>query len=285
MTTSTVYTTKVGTITACPATVTNCPVGSVTTQTIALYTTVCPVSGITDSPKPTSIPATIPSSTTITRKITNVWTITSCAPTVTDCPVGKLTSSVRTKTTVVPVVTPVQSTTKTLFITKTWTITSCAPNVVNCPVGSVTSSVRTKTTVVPVITPGGNGGAKTNVYSVVGPSANGGNGGSNNGKTTTVVSTAQKTIQIVSSAASTKVDTAVYVTATVVPVVPSAPASPNKNNGTASATPSKPVTVPVGTPAAGCTGSACKITASSGVRNGVTSAAVVLVAALFAIAY
>lgn len=38
MTTSVVYATTVVTITKCPATVTNCPVGKVTTSTIALYT-------------------------------------------------------------------------------------------------------------------------------------------------------------------------------------------------------------------------------------------------------
>lgn len=44
MTTSTVYTTQVHTITQCPPEVTKCPLGAVTTETIALYTTVCPVS-------------------------------------------------------------------------------------------------------------------------------------------------------------------------------------------------------------------------------------------------
>ncbi|KAK1593360.1 concanavalin A-like lectin/glucanase domain-containing protein, partial [Colletotrichum navitas] len=46
LTTSTIYTTKVSTVTACPPTVTDCPgrIGKVITETIALYTTVCPVS-------------------------------------------------------------------------------------------------------------------------------------------------------------------------------------------------------------------------------------------------
>jgi hypothetical protein len=45
MTTSTVYTTKVHTVTSCAASVTDCPGGShVTTETSILYTTVCPVS-------------------------------------------------------------------------------------------------------------------------------------------------------------------------------------------------------------------------------------------------
>ncbi|KFX89934.1 hypothetical protein V490_06751 [Pseudogymnoascus sp. VKM F-3557] len=42
-TTSTVYATSVHTITKCPATVTDCPIGSVTTVTYEDYTTVCPV--------------------------------------------------------------------------------------------------------------------------------------------------------------------------------------------------------------------------------------------------
>lgn len=42
-TTSTVYATNTKTIISCAPTVTNCPVGSVTTETIALYTTVYPV--------------------------------------------------------------------------------------------------------------------------------------------------------------------------------------------------------------------------------------------------
>jgi len=50
--TSTVYTTNVYTITSCPPTVTNCPVGKVTSE-VTSYTTVCPVtaaSSMTVSP-------------------------------------------------------------------------------------------------------------------------------------------------------------------------------------------------------------------------------------------
>jgi len=55
MTTSTVYTTTTYTTTSCAATVTDCPAGSyVTTATISLYTTVCPVSGA--SAVPTTYP-------------------------------------------------------------------------------------------------------------------------------------------------------------------------------------------------------------------------------------
>lgn len=61
MTTSVVYTTSVHTVTACPATVTDCPVGQVITSTIALYTTYCPVTAAaatTTSPYATLCSAT-----------------------------------------------------------------------------------------------------------------------------------------------------------------------------------------------------------------------------------
>jgi chitinase len=59
LTTSVVYTTAVQTITACAATVTDCP-ARVVTSTIALYTTVCPVTAaaatttVPPAPKPTT---------------------------------------------------------------------------------------------------------------------------------------------------------------------------------------------------------------------------------------
>lgn len=55
-TTSTVYTTNIYTITACPAYVTNCPAHSTyaTTETIALYTTVCPVTATETGSYPTT---------------------------------------------------------------------------------------------------------------------------------------------------------------------------------------------------------------------------------------
>jgi hypothetical protein len=96
MTTSTVYTTNVYTVTKCPPTVTNCPTGKVVTETIPLYTTVCPVTGTQTAPKPTGPPANGPE--TITTKYTTVYTVTKCPPTVTNCPVGKVVTEVRTTT-------------------------------------------------------------------------------------------------------------------------------------------------------------------------------------------
>ncbi len=104
MTTSTVYTTTVRTVTKCPPTV-HCPTGGyVTTETIPLYTTVCPVTATkTDSHKPTTPaqtnkPGHSQGPTTITTKVTKVYTITSCAPTVTNCPIGHVTTEVSTTT-------------------------------------------------------------------------------------------------------------------------------------------------------------------------------------------
>ena len=70
MTTSTVYTTKLTTVTACPYGVPNCPAESATTSTVtsvvALYTTVCPV---TEVATPTST-TTLHSTHTVTQVIT-----------------------------------------------------------------------------------------------------------------------------------------------------------------------------------------------------------------------
>lgn len=67
------------------------------TETIPLYTTICPATPTaTAAPSPSSSAPGQPE--TITTKVTKVYTITSCAPTVTDCPVGKVTTEVVTST-------------------------------------------------------------------------------------------------------------------------------------------------------------------------------------------
>ncbi|KAI1466022.1 glycoside hydrolase family 16 protein [Daldinia caldariorum] len=109
MTTSTIYSTDIHTITSCADTVTNCPAkGYVTTKIISVGTTVCPVTkseaAKTEStPAPTSTSSAPYTHTTSVIEITNVYTITSCAPTVTNCPVGAVTSEVTVTTTVCPV--------------------------------------------------------------------------------------------------------------------------------------------------------------------------------------
>ncbi|KJK84530.1 hypothetical protein H634G_00051 [Metarhizium anisopliae BRIP 53293] len=215
MTTSTVYTTSTRTITSCQPTVTSCSVGKVTTVTLPLYITICPVSAVetkTPAPKPTKTSANGgnggngPEKTTITTKVTKTYTITSCAPTITNCPVGKVTTEVFTTTycpgeeTAVPTGSNggnnpnggngLDKTTITTKVTKTYTITSCAPTITNCPVGKVTTEVFTTTycpgeeTAVPTGSNGGNnpnggnGGNNPNGGNS-GNNPNGGNGGNN----------------------------------------------------------------------------------------------------------
>lgn len=92
---------------------------------------------------------------TSTILATSTSTILSCAPTVTNCPVGKVTQVVYETTTICPATAvyppaPPKTTgpaappaTYTVVLTSTSTIKSCAPTVVNCPYGSVTTGVYT----------------------------------------------------------------------------------------------------------------------------------------------
>ncbi|KAI0838257.1 glycoside hydrolase superfamily [Hypoxylon sp. FL0890] len=110
-TTSTAYTTTIYTVTSCAPTVTNCPArGSVVTETIALYTTVCPVTE-TETQKPTTVPTyTNVAVTTSTIYSTRIATITKCPASVTNCPVGHATTEiVAVATTVVPVTVTVET--------------------------------------------------------------------------------------------------------------------------------------------------------------------------------
>ncbi|CAM1505874.1 Fc.00g115110.m01.CDS01 [Cosmosporella sp. VM-42] len=164
LTTSTIYTTSVHTVSKCPETVTDCPYGHLTTETIAISTTVCPVSKTTEVPT---------SWTTSTIYTTSVHTVTKCPPEVIDCPVGPhvTTETIAISTTVCPVTEehpapptytapPTNLTTSTLYTTQHYTITKCPPEVPNCPIGSVTTTVYpTGTTICPVtyttvVTPG-----------------------------------------------------------------------------------------------------------------------------------
>ncbi|KAH8686350.1 hypothetical protein BGZ61DRAFT_454354 [Ilyonectria robusta] len=208
LTTSTVYTTQVRTITSCAPEVTNCPNRPhVTTETIAISTTVCPVTETPETTAPvkhTSVSELAsktstkheshkPSTsvwTTSTIYTTQVRTITSCAPEVTNCP-GKpgkphvTTETIAISTTVCPVTEtpettakgsetqagftttkavetvtkpPYHQTTKystsTIYTTSYHTITSCGPEVPDCPHGSkvVTVTIPVSTTVCPVTT-------------------------------------------------------------------------------------------------------------------------------------
>ncbi|ATY60175.1 hypothetical protein CCM_02805 [Cordyceps militaris CM01] len=112
LTTSTVYSTKVHTITSCAATVTDCPAHStvVSTETISVSTTVCPVGAATPTPglwnnstlpaggKPTgSQPVTVPAGEKPTGPAQPPKSISTQAPA---CPTHSVTAITKSYTTV-----------------------------------------------------------------------------------------------------------------------------------------------------------------------------------------
>lgn len=157
-------------------------------------------------------------------------TITSCAPTVTDCPAHSTVTSMTSYP--VPTTTAEEGPeTITDYTTIVNTITSCAPTVTNCPVGHVS------TTIIPVPT---NTGA---------PIPSGGNEGPAPPVTVTVT--------INSCPATTP--SVPTLTSVVVPPVPTTPVPtisgfPTPSNGT-SVTPPKPTSPPIPGAAAAMTGS------------------------------
>ena len=96
------------------------------------------------------------SSSTSTITETQVYTITSCAPEITNCPVGKKATTVVTSETVVPVGETSTSTaweswtTSTTLVTSSYTVASCAPTVTGCSVGELTSTIYETVTWCPV---------------------------------------------------------------------------------------------------------------------------------------
>jgi len=93
------YTTVVYTITSCQNTVTNCParIGSLATDEISLYTTIRPVTPSSVSASTTKSLSIIESpspllKSTSTIYTTMTYTITSCHPNITNCPVSHVTT-------------------------------------------------------------------------------------------------------------------------------------------------------------------------------------------------
>jgi chitinase len=95
--TKTVYTISVYTVTKCPPEVVNCPYGSVTTETIPVYTTVCPVTE-TGKAVPTNIPAHHEIKTLYTSQ---AHTVTQCSPDEPDCIVGAVKTEIASWTTAI----------------------------------------------------------------------------------------------------------------------------------------------------------------------------------------
>ncbi|TGO89146.1 hypothetical protein BPOR_0123g00170 [Botrytis porri] len=168
-TTSTAYVTTVYTITSCAATVTDCPgrIGSVTTETVSSYTTVCPVTasatstssgeGISVSSKQSSAPG-VPTSQTASSSVQGLTT-------------SPVSSSSAQGTATSPITSVVQYTTSTAYITSVYTITSCAATVTDCPgrIGSVTTeTISSYTTICPVTETSGNSGLVSSTSSTAG---------------------------------------------------------------------------------------------------------------------
>ncbi|GJC97245.1 endochitinase [Colletotrichum higginsianum] len=93
--TSTVYTTKITTVTSCKPEV-PCTTGQVVTETVPWYTTVCPATSTSSvvAVPTTTAPPSPPQWVTSTVYATNTYTITSCAPDIPYCPVGQVTTEV-----------------------------------------------------------------------------------------------------------------------------------------------------------------------------------------------
>jgi hypothetical protein len=134
MTTSTVYTTAVSTIISCAADVKDCPAASqttaVVTETVALSTTVCPVSEAQTTASSTEIASSseIPSGTEGSSETTSSDTPTNSTPATT---------------------TPAVPSTLTYYSTSIATITSCAADVTDCPASStVVSEIPVSYTVI-----------------------------------------------------------------------------------------------------------------------------------------
>ncbi|KAM0252685.1 hypothetical protein ACHAP5_000977 [Fusarium lateritium] len=106
--TKTVYTTSVYTVTKCPPEVGNCSYGSVTTETIPGYTTVCPVTK-TGKVAPTNIPAHHEIKTLYTSQ---AHTVTQCSHDEPNCVVGAVKTKVASWTTAIV---PTQETQRAKF--------------------------------------------------------------------------------------------------------------------------------------------------------------------------
>ncbi|KAJ5769091.1 hypothetical protein N7520_003650 [Penicillium odoratum] len=223
-TTSTIVSTRTATIAACPSATPNCPPSSkttfVTTETVVVSTTVCPVADATQTTSlltggQPSVKPEGPEFTISTIFSTRTATITACPSSVTNCPARSKTTFLTTETiavttTVCPVADATQTTspsisggeaatkseelgftTSTVFNTRTATITACPSSVTDCPARSKTTFVTTEaiavsTTICPITEAAG----ATQTSSVSGSTGEGaGAQGNGNGGSESTIST------------------------------------------------------------------------------------------------
>ncbi|KAF7117637.1 hypothetical protein CNMCM5793_006729 [Aspergillus hiratsukae] len=106
-TTSTIFSTRTATITACPSTVTNCPASAkttfVTTETVFISTTICPITGSPSvtgraNPENTFLATGNPVVSVSPVFSTRTATLTSCPSGLSDCPPTEVVTQVTTET-------------------------------------------------------------------------------------------------------------------------------------------------------------------------------------------
>ncbi|KAI1019783.1 hypothetical protein LB504_009602 [Fusarium proliferatum] len=146
------YAVSMATSTVCTTRVHTAVDGYVVTETIPLYTTVCPVTG---KAKPTNyaVPSQYETKTVYT---TRIQTGTKCPPEVADCPYGSVTTeTIPVYTTVCPVTekskhaptdVPYNHGIKTLYTSRVNTVSQCAPGTPDCVIGAITTEIASWTT-------------------------------------------------------------------------------------------------------------------------------------------
>ncbi|KAK6866214.1 hypothetical protein PG995_002742 [Apiospora arundinis] len=156
MTTSTVFTSSVYTVSSCAPGAAQCSsmMGSVTTEQVALYTTVCPVKETSKPPPPPPEVPTSAAAPAISPVVAPAPYLNSSAPLNTSGPLATSQVMPQNASSVVPTQAPV-FTTSTVFSTNIYSksVTSCGPEVKNCPakLGEVTTEIiALSTTVCPV---------------------------------------------------------------------------------------------------------------------------------------
>ncbi|KAK8872667.1 concanavalin A-like lectin/glucanase domain-containing protein [Apiospora arundinis] len=154
MTTSTVFTSSVYTVSSCAPGAAECSsmMGSVTTEQVALYTTVCPVKETSKPPPPPPEVPTSAAAPAISPVVAPAPYLNSSAPLNTSGPLATSQVMPQNASSVIPTQAPV-FTTSTVFSTNIYTVTSCGPEVKNCPakLGEVTTEIiALSTTVCPV---------------------------------------------------------------------------------------------------------------------------------------
>ncbi|KAK8026669.1 extracellular cell wall glucanase Crf1/allergen Asp F9 [Apiospora marii] len=156
MTTSTVFTSSVYTVSSCAPGAAECSsmMGSVTTEQVALYTTVCPVKESSKPPPPPGVAPVLSSGVAAQSgsAAPGISPVVGAAPYANASMPGPMASASQPSAAVVASQPPL-FTTSTVFQTNVYTVTSCGPEVTNCPakLGAVTTEIiALSTTVCPV---------------------------------------------------------------------------------------------------------------------------------------